>query len=1485
MAVNPTKIGKYNVEAVIGRGGMGVVFKAVDSQIGRYVAIKMITSGGDESLIERFKSEAKSTGSLQCPNIVTVYDFGEQDGNPYLVMQFLEGPSLDAMIRKGASLTLPESLGIIIDVCNGLAYAHQRRVIHRDIKPANIIVLQDGINDGMAVIVDFGIARIVGDTGITKPNQVIGSIHYMSPEQLQAKELDDRTDIYSIGVVLFQLLTGVLPFDANETAATVQKILNDFPPPLSAYLKEYPAELDDIVSRVLAKKRDERYARAQDLAFDLMRVQDQVKSETVNQLVRRAEVAVEQQDWTQAREQLQQVLRIDRHNSRAQKMMSGVHEQLRLRQEIERARALRNQANECYMEQRYDDALHLLDQAVTLDAKNNDLVAFRDSVQAAKERATRLRRALRRAEAALQDGNIDEAQRAVDDAVKIDPQDTQAKALKVVVYQHAEERSRQQQLRKLLDQAREQIAARDLTAAFATLKAAEVLDPSSNELQTVAKMAASAREQERRRSEAEELCRQVEAALVQEDYTTAVARAEEGLQKFPHEQSLVKLKALAEGQRSRVEQKKFVHEQFSAASSLAESGELAQALAVLDGALQKVPRNSELETLRSTLRNRVAEEEAEQRRASVIDASLAKEGRRVLQEQGALSARVFLDTHAGQYADLPQIRALSEAVRAREELDALDGRLAAEPNPVKQVQFAEEAVRSSPDNPLVQNRLAERRHVLAQINAAIERARQFEAAHRLSEAIQEWEQLKKTHPQNPGFESQIRRLAGLQGQKKSAGTIPAERPSPMPSDTKPIEPSGSFSATRVLGSRLEDADVTPKSPAPTIAETATDSSETGTTSATTSGTWQRRLSAVDLLRQLANFVEGPKKYLVIAAAVTVVLVSAYLIFGGGGKKPSTVKSSAPIEVHITTNPTDAVVTSGSQIVPNGMVSLLPGDSVTVVVARIGYKTKQVEVKQQSDGNVALDPEPLHLSIQTSEKSGTVDLDGKKVADLADGNLDEYDLVPDGESHEFSVTANSKQLLAVQLRAVPGSLPQVIAFDAKSLFLISSLGNRAKLYAGNQLKNIRLGDQNITVSSSGADLSLSEQNSEVKFGEGSGQGAVAIENSNAPRLAVYSTNLGGQVQITSNVAKATLTVNGTPVRSQGHGWLVRKPPGTYTFELSAEGYESQKWTMTLQSRQVFANKNINLKPRAKAEVMASLAIERGTPEAVVSVDGNQVGKLDANGNLELPNALAEGQHSIVIAKANFESREFPISVKTPGFRLVDSKLSAWPNVAFQTTTPNVTVKYQRSGDSQVHQATASEKLVLQPGQYEFTAEASGYQKYTTKLNLVSGYEGSIPLKLDPVPDYQFQDSTQVTHDGPEWIKSKDPHAFVHLKPGLLHETLIFAKPGKNLFWNKKVEWEIEASDNSAHIDYVLDGQKMVRKLVIGEEASDIKETKVDVAAATQSTSLSVHIQVDRSHVLISNDKGVVLDDYSAGRHNFSGGRIGIKTESHFVVRDK
>jgi hypothetical protein len=844
------------------------------------------------------------------------------------------------------------------------------------------------------------------------------------------------------------------------------------------------------------------------------------------------------------------------------------------------------------------------------------------------------------------------------------------------------------------------------------------------------------------------------------------------------------------------------------------------------------------------------------------------------------------------------------------------------------VQIAEEAVRENPDNQAMRQVLADAERVRAQISAAIERARGFELAKRYAEAIQEWQQLSTAQPQIPEFEAQVKRLAAVseqakQGQQKQGQEKPKQGqekqsqekkavPTPAaktPTPSVPAEattaanvapPSGSLSATRVLGSRnLRDTAATANKPVPVVGQTSAAAPDRGkaspsgakATSATSTAT-QRKLPAGDVLRQVAAFVEGNKKYLAIAGGALVVvfaLAAAYLLLSGG-KKTVTERSVAPVPVHIVTNPIDAVVTSGAQPVADGTVSLVPGTSVTVEVSRLGYKTKSVEVRQASDANVTLDPEPVHLSIQTSEKSGTVELDAKKIADLADGNMDGYDFVPDGFSHELTVSESGKQLFAVQLQAVPGALPQVDTFDAKGLFLITSLGNKAKLYAGSQLKNVRLGDESIAGSPSGADLSLSDQNREVKFGEGSGQGSVPIQSSNAPTLAVYSTNLGGQVQITSNVAGATLTVNGTQVKSQGGGWLVKRQPGAYTFELSADGYESQKWTMTLLSRQVLPNKNMNLKPKAqtKAGVMASLVIAGGTPDAQVDIDGTRVGKLDANGDLELPNALTEGQHKIGLTKQGYDSREIPVAAKLPEFRLTDAKLAAWAKVAFQTTVTNVTVRYQRSGDSQVRQAAASDKLTLSPGQYDFTAEAPGFQKYDTgKVNLPSGFDGSIPLKLNPALDYQYQDVSQIVHDGPEWIKAKDPHAFVHLKPGLLHETLIFAKPGKNLFWNKKVEWRIEAADNSARVEYVLDGQKLQRRLVVGDSGSDLKETpKVDVAASNQATALSVYIQVEGSHVQISNAKGVVLDDYAVPQKvNLSDAKISIKTDSQFVVRDK
>src|SRR5579864_8078648 len=312
VAGTPKKIGKYEVVDIIGKGGMGIVYRAKDPFLDRLVAIKMMTINISEypDLLQRFYREAKSTANLKHPNIVTVYELGEHEGSPYLAMGFLEGSSLESLIRAHQSLTMLQKLDIIVQVCHGLSYAHEREIVHRDIKPGNIMVLRDGC----VKIVDFGIARI-GDTNFTRTGQFMGSLNYMSLEQLNEKlQVDQRTDVYSTGVVLYQLVTGALPFEAESTGATLAKIFNEGPPPFAKFLSSFPPELETITLKALSKDRDHRYATADDFATDLSELQDRLKQESISAHMHQAELLLQQNDLFHAHEQLLEVLKIDRQH-------------------------------------------------------------------------------------------------------------------------------------------------------------------------------------------------------------------------------------------------------------------------------------------------------------------------------------------------------------------------------------------------------------------------------------------------------------------------------------------------------------------------------------------------------------------------------------------------------------------------------------------------------------------------------------------------------------------------------------------------------------------------------------------------------------------------------------------------------------------------------------------------------------------------------------------------------------------------------------------------------------------------------------------------------------------------------------------------------------------------------------------------------------------------------------------------------------------
>jgi len=264
----PVKIGRYDVVGEIGRGAMGVVYRAVDPMLERTVAIKTINMALDPGEMEhyekRFTIEARAAGGLNHPNIVTIYDIGRSGDLAYMAMEFLEGRELKEMITR-RELTADRALEIIAQVADGLEYAHGHDVVHRDIKPANIMIL----GDGRVKITDFGIARMRTADVRTQTGVVLGSPRYLSPEQVLGKRCDARADTFSLGVILYEMITGQAPFNGIDVNSLMFQIVNFTPPSPSSVNTTLPPMLDLIIAKALAKSPDERYAKIAEFAADL----------------------------------------------------------------------------------------------------------------------------------------------------------------------------------------------------------------------------------------------------------------------------------------------------------------------------------------------------------------------------------------------------------------------------------------------------------------------------------------------------------------------------------------------------------------------------------------------------------------------------------------------------------------------------------------------------------------------------------------------------------------------------------------------------------------------------------------------------------------------------------------------------------------------------------------------------------------------------------------------------------------------------------------------------------------------------------------------------------------------------------------------------------------------------------------------------------------------------------------------------------------
>lgn len=271
-------LGRYEILAELGKGAMGVVYRANDPLLSRTVAIKTVNMSTDadekEEYEARFNQEARAAGGLNHPNIVTIHDIGRSGNVAYMAMEFLEGKELRSLMKPGEPLAPALALEIAAQVAEGLAYAHQHGVVHRDVKPANIMILDSGI----AKITDFGIARMRSAEVKTQTGIVMGSPRYMSPEQVAGKRAEPRSDIFSLGVIFYEMLTGKPAFTGEDVTSVMYQILNLVPPPPSSINPEVPAVLDFIVAKALAKTAEDRYQDAAELARDLRDSTNQVSA-------------------------------------------------------------------------------------------------------------------------------------------------------------------------------------------------------------------------------------------------------------------------------------------------------------------------------------------------------------------------------------------------------------------------------------------------------------------------------------------------------------------------------------------------------------------------------------------------------------------------------------------------------------------------------------------------------------------------------------------------------------------------------------------------------------------------------------------------------------------------------------------------------------------------------------------------------------------------------------------------------------------------------------------------------------------------------------------------------------------------------------------------------------------------------------------------------------------------------------------------------
>jgi serine/threonine protein kinase len=696
----PSQIGRYKVVNELGRGGFAVVYRAFDPSVGRPVAIKILSERGRDFLT-RFQNEATVAGNLRAENIVTVHEYGEHEGHPFLVMEYVEGEDLQHIISSNKPLTLLEKCKIMSQAAEGLDHAHRMNVVHRDVKPANIMVRRDGI----VKIMDFGIARITRDTGeatrLTQEGYVLGTLMYMAPEQFAGCEIDALCDIFAYGVVYYELLTGRHPFKAADSRALMYKISFEEPAPISDFVPDVPTALQAVLTRILHKDRELRYPNLREVASDVQPILIELQRQRAAALLIQAQELFDKKQLDPAQTVILEALSLDPSNHTARILKENLQKQLQQRTLQPRIESLLKAGEEHLAQRRFPEALQNFEAALRFDRDSTYIQSRLENARALLDHSKKAAALVSAAQAEFKGRNLSSAYRSVSEALRHDPENPEAKEFLKTVQDAMERQQKDLRVEDAVHKAQGLMLLRSYDEAVASLTA---LGPDAEDAR-VQKILAGIRAEKLERERKQRLQTEMAAAtelLRNRRPAEAAQRLVVLKSEFPDNTEVDDLLAYVRKEVEVEARTAAVQEFVAKAAALAQNNDFDGATAILEEALRKYRgENTLIRLLSSTLAAKADWErrqavqttirECEQFRSQRRFAEAIEHVEATLREYG--EDRALLELQGLLEAEWTQHRR-AEAVRKAAEQAR---KLLTQNRPGDALQFLRQSVRQYPD--------------------------------------------------------------------------------------------------------------------------------------------------------------------------------------------------------------------------------------------------------------------------------------------------------------------------------------------------------------------------------------------------------------------------------------------------------------------------------------------------------------------------------------------------------------------------------------------------------------------------------------------------------------------------------------------------------------------------------------------------------------------------------------------------------------------